>query len=155
MINEVLKFLTTNPTTLSHSIMIADPTNAVHPYTLLLQLEGAVCYFEYSFITSAEYKNEEFPHLEVMTWDPYDKDFATLKESLLDFRRQLILPHVMVRTVWQGWGQGLMFPVMRNPTGNIVQFHCSMMLPMWLRTITLAWPLRQIAKSGWCAHITP
>ena len=59
------KFLTTNPTNLSHSIMIADPTDAVHLYTILLQLEGVGSYFEYSLPASAEYKNEEIPHLEL------------------------------------------------------------------------------------------
>ena len=90
----VPKFLTTNPTTSSHSITIADPTDAAHPYTIPLQLEGVVSYFEYSLSTSAEYENEEIPHLELtvasLAWDPYDKDFASLKESLLDFRGQLV-----------------------------------------------------------------
>jgi hypothetical protein len=92
-VNEVPKFLMTNPTTSSHSIMIADPTDDVNPYTIPLQLEGVVSYFEYSLPTSAEYKNEEIPHLEStamsLAWDPYDKDFASLEESLLDFRGQL------------------------------------------------------------------
>jgi len=44
-INEVPKFLMTNPTTSSHSIMIADPTDAINPYTISLQLEGVVSYF--------------------------------------------------------------------------------------------------------------
>ena len=52
-INKVLKLLTTNPTTSSHSIMIADPTNAVNQYTIPLQLEGVVSYFENSLPTSA------------------------------------------------------------------------------------------------------
>ena len=47
-INEVPKFLTTNPTTSSHSITIADPTDAVQLYTILLQLEGVASHFEYS-----------------------------------------------------------------------------------------------------------
>ena len=93
-INEVLTFLSTNPTTLSHSIMIGDRTDALHPYTIMLQLEGVVSYFEYSLPTSAEYEDDDIPHLELMAatpaWDPYDKDFASLKESHLDFRRQMI-----------------------------------------------------------------
>jgi hypothetical protein len=93
-INEVPKFLTNNPTTSSHSITIADPTDAVHPYTIPLQLEDVVSYFEYSLPTSAKYENEEIPHLELMAaspaWDPYAKDFASLKESYLDSRGQLI-----------------------------------------------------------------
>jgi hypothetical protein len=36
---------TTNTTTLSHSITIADPTNVVYPHTIPLQLEGVLCYF--------------------------------------------------------------------------------------------------------------
>jgi len=90
-INEVPKFLTTNPTTLSHSIMIADPTNDVHPYTIPLQLEGIVSYFEYSLPTSAEFEDNDILHLEIRAvppaWDPYDKDFASLEESHLDFRK--------------------------------------------------------------------
>ena len=93
-IHEVPKFLTTNLTTSTHSILIADPTNDVHPYTILLQLEGVVSYFEYSLPTSAEYEDDDIPHLELMAatpaWDPYDKDFASLEESHLDFRGQLI-----------------------------------------------------------------
>jgi hypothetical protein len=50
-INKVPKFLTPNATTSTHSIWIADPTNAVHPYTIPLQLEGIVSYFEYALPT--------------------------------------------------------------------------------------------------------
>jgi len=64
-INEVAKFLTTNPTISSHSITIADPANAVHLNTIPLQLEGVVSYFEYSLPTSIEYESEEIPHLEL------------------------------------------------------------------------------------------
>jgi hypothetical protein len=93
-IHEVPKFLTTNPTTSTHSILIADPTNDVHLYTIPLQLEGVVSYFENSLPTSAEYEDDDIPHLELtaatLAWDPYDKDFASLEESRLDFRGQLI-----------------------------------------------------------------
>ena len=91
---KVLKLLTTNPTTLSHSIRIADPINAVHLYTMLLQLEGVVSYFEYSLPTSAEFKDEAIPHLELTAvspaCDPHDKDFALLEDSHLAFRGRLI-----------------------------------------------------------------
>jgi hypothetical protein len=93
-IHEVPKFLTTNPTTSTHSILIADPTDDVHPYTIPLQLEGVVSYFEYSLPTSAEYEDDDIPHLELTAatpaWNPYDKDFASLEESHLDFRGHLI-----------------------------------------------------------------
>jgi len=89
-IHEVLKFLTTNPTASTHSILIANPTDDVHPYTILLQLEGVVSYFEYSLPTSAEFEDDDIPHLELtavtLAWDPYDKDFASLEESHLDLR---------------------------------------------------------------------
>ena len=87
-INEVPKFLTQNPTTSTHSIRIANPTDAVHPYTIPLQLEGIVSYFEYALPTSAEFEDPEIPHLELTAespaWNPYDKDFAQLEESHLD-----------------------------------------------------------------------
>ncbi len=73
-INEVPRFLTSNPTTSSHSIVIADPTDDAHPYTILLQLEGVVSYFEYTFPTSAKDKDEDIPHLGLMavslSWEP-------------------------------------------------------------------------------------
>jgi hypothetical protein len=79
-INEVPRFLTSNPTTSSHSIVIADPTGNADHYTIPLQLEGVVSYFEYSLPTSAEYEDEDIPHLELTAgspaWDPYDDDFA-------------------------------------------------------------------------------
>jgi len=82
-INEVPKFLMHDPTTSTHSIQIADPTNAVHPYTIPLQLEGIVSYFEYALPTSAKFEDPEIPHLGLLTdspaWNPYDKEFATIE----------------------------------------------------------------------------
>ena len=93
-IHEVPKFLTTNPTASTHSILIADPTNDVHPYTIPLQLEGVVSYFENSHTTSAEFEDVDVSHLESTAaspaWDPYDKEFESLEESHLDFRGHLI-----------------------------------------------------------------
>ena len=93
-INEVPEFLTSDPTTLIHSIRIADPTDAVHPYIIPLQLEGVVSYFEYALPTSAEFEDPEIPHLELTAespaWNPYDKDFAQLEESYLDWRGHVI-----------------------------------------------------------------
>jgi hypothetical protein len=94
VIYEVPKFLTTNPTASTHSILIADPTNDVYPYTIPLQLEGIVSYFEFSLPTSAEFEDNDILHLEIRSvtpaWDPYNKDFVSLEESHLDFRRHLI-----------------------------------------------------------------
>jgi hypothetical protein len=88
-INEVPKFLTKNPTTSTHSIWIADPTDAVHPYTIPLQLKGVVSYFKYALPTSAEFEDPEIPHLELTAEsparNPYDKDFAQLEESHLNW----------------------------------------------------------------------
>jgi hypothetical protein len=74
--------------------VIADPTNAVHPYTILLQLEGVVSFFEYSLPNSVKYKDVEIPHLDLMAtnlaWGPHDKDFAALEESHVDFTGHLI-----------------------------------------------------------------
>ncbi|KAL3786440.1 hypothetical protein HJC23_011021 [Cyclotella cryptica] len=93
-INEVPRFLTQDPTTSTHSICLPDPTDAVHPYIIPLQLEGVVSYFEYSLPTSAKFEDPAIPHLELtaesLAWNPYDKDFATLKESYLDYRGRLI-----------------------------------------------------------------
>jgi hypothetical protein len=89
-INKVPKFLMTSPTTSRHSITFADSTDAIHQFTIQLQLEGVVSYFEYALLTSAKNENKEISHLEFTsaspTWDPYDKDFASLEESLIDFR---------------------------------------------------------------------
>ncbi len=60
-INEMPRFLTSNPTTSSHSIVIADPTDDVQSYTIPLQLEGVVSYFEYTLPTSDEYEDENTP----------------------------------------------------------------------------------------------
>ena len=69
-IHEVPKFLTTNPTPSTHSILIADPTNLGHPYTISLQLKGVVSYFEYSLPTSAEFEDINIPHLELRAASP-------------------------------------------------------------------------------------
>ena len=74
--------------------MIADLMDDAHQYTIPLQLEGVVSYFEYTLPTSAEYEDENIPHLELMAdspaWEPYDDDFALLEESHLNFRGNLI-----------------------------------------------------------------
>ena len=67
---EVPKFLTHNPTTSTHSIRIADPTDTAHPFTIPLQLEGVVSYFEYALPTSAEFEDPEIPHLELTAESP-------------------------------------------------------------------------------------
>ena len=76
-INKVARFLTQDPTTSTHSIQIADPTDPVHPYTTPLQLEGVVSYFEFSLPTSAEFGHPKIPHLELTVespaWTHYDK----------------------------------------------------------------------------------
>ena len=73
-INEVPRFLTSNPTTLSHSIVIADSMDDAHHYTIPQQLEGFLSYFEYTLPTSAEYEDEDIPHLELTAestaWEP-------------------------------------------------------------------------------------
>ncbi len=54
--------------------MISDPTDDAHHYTIPLQLEGVVSYFEYTLPNSAEYEDEDIPHLKLMAaspaWDP-------------------------------------------------------------------------------------
>ncbi len=61
--NESPKFLTHNPTTSSHSIVIADTMDSVHPYNISLQLERVVKYFEYALPTSFDYEDDEISHL--------------------------------------------------------------------------------------------
>ncbi|KAL7475176.1 hypothetical protein ACHAW6_001103 [Cyclotella cf. meneghiniana] len=51
-INEVPRFLTSTPTTSSHSIVIANPTDDAHQCTIPLQLEGDVSYFDMRMKTS-------------------------------------------------------------------------------------------------------
>ncbi len=53
-INEVPRLLTSNPTASSHSILITDPMDDVHQYTIPLQLEHVVSYFEYTLPTFVE-----------------------------------------------------------------------------------------------------
>ena len=69
-INEVPKFLTSRPTTSTHSITIADSTEDVHLYTIRLQIEGVLSYFEYSLATSAKFEVKDIPHLELMMRSP-------------------------------------------------------------------------------------
>ncbi len=74
--------------------MTANPADNAHHYTIPLQLEGVVSYFEYTLPTSAEFEDENIPHLELTAegpaWEPYDDDFALQEESHLDFRGHLI-----------------------------------------------------------------
>lgn len=59
-ISEVPKFLTSCPTNLTHSITIAEPSDAVHLYVILFHLDGVVSFFEYSCPTTAEFEDEDF-----------------------------------------------------------------------------------------------
>jgi hypothetical protein len=160
-IHEVPKFLMMNPTTSTHSILVADPTDAAHPYTILLQLEGVVSYFEYALPTSAKYEDEDIPHLELTAaapaWDPYDKYFAALKRApLISGDIWSLLHGVMVHAEWQRRGHFWPTPfVMRNPIGNLVQFPCSTMLPILLTTITWAQHWKRLARWCWYELATP
>ena len=86
--------MTLNPTTSINSIIINDPTDEVHPYTIPLQLEGVVSYFEYTLPTSAEYEEDNIPNLELMAknpaWNPNDNDFALHEEHHLDYKCQMV-----------------------------------------------------------------
>ncbi|KAL7475689.1 hypothetical protein ACHAW6_001600 [Cyclotella cf. meneghiniana] len=84
-INEMPRFLTSHFTTSSHSIMIANSMDDAHQFTIPIQLEGVVSYFEYTLPTSAVYQDEDIPHLELTTespaWEPYNDDFALQEET--------------------------------------------------------------------------
>ncbi len=75
-INKVPRLFTSNPTTSSHSIVIANPTDKAHQYTILLHLEGVVSYFGYTLPAYAEHEDENIPHLELAAdcpaWEPYN-----------------------------------------------------------------------------------
>ena len=64
-----------------------------HQYTIPLQLEGVVSYFKYTLPTSAEFEDEDIPHLELTAespaLEPYDDDFTLQEESHLNFRGHL------------------------------------------------------------------
>jgi hypothetical protein len=93
-INKVPKILLPNPITSTHSILIANPADVANPYTILLQLERVVSYFEYAIPTSAKFEDAEIPHLELtaesLACNPYDKDFVVLEESHLDCRGHFV-----------------------------------------------------------------
>ena len=80
--HEVPRFLTLNLITLTHSVVIADLTDEVHPYTISLQLEGVVNCFEYSLPSSVEYEDEYIPKLELTAKSPaWDSPLMTLLTS--------------------------------------------------------------------------
>ena len=62
-INKEPKILTSHPTTSTHSIVIADPTDNVHPIHHPTTTRGVVSYFRYSLPTSAEFGDEYIPPL--------------------------------------------------------------------------------------------
>jgi hypothetical protein len=64
-IDEEPKFLTSHPSTSTHSIMIANSIDDTHLYFIPLHLEGVGRYFDCSLPTSAEFEKEEIPHLEL------------------------------------------------------------------------------------------
>ncbi len=66
--NETPKFLTHNPTSSSHSILIADTMDSAHPYNTPLQLESVVKYFVYALPTSFDYEDDEISHLDLWPW---------------------------------------------------------------------------------------
>ena len=116
-IHEVPRFLTQNPTTSTHSIVIADPTDDVQSYTIPLRLEGVVSYFEYTLPTSAEYEDEDIPKLELTAaspaWNPSDDDYALQEESHLDYRGHLI---AAARTDGPCWDAGTGLQMLADAT---------------------------------------
>ena len=146
VINEVPRFLTSHPTTSSHSIVIADPTDDAHQFTILLQLEGVVSYFEYTLPISAEYNDENILHLELTAdspaWEPYDDDFALQEESHLNFRGLLISAARSDGPFWEP-EQGDRYAdahCEEEPHWKLSPVPCSMILPMYTMMIIWAWP---------------
>ena len=123
-INKVPKILLPNPITSTHSILIANPADVANLYTILLQLERVVSYFEYALPTSAKFEDAEIPHLELtaesLACNPMTRTLLFWRRATLiagDILSQL--RGVMAPAEGLRWGcTWLMSFADRNPTGN-------------------------------------
>eukprot|EP00956_Cyclotella_meneghiniana_P010585 scaffold14709_cov91-Cyclotella_meneghiniana.AAC.1 len=107
-INECPRFLTSDPTDSTHSIIVHDPEDPAHTLHIPLRLDGVISHFECETPPMEEVQGDQYPCYELTAsgpeWDPGDPSFGSQEDSWLDYRGRSIAP--ARRYDYQGAGAG-------------------------------------------------
>ena len=107
-INECPRFLASDPTDSTHSIIVHDPEDPAHTLLIPLRLDGVISHFECETPSMEEVQGDQYPCYELTAsgpeWDPSDPSFGSQEDSWLDYRGRSIAS--ARRYDYQGAGAG-------------------------------------------------
>ncbi len=94
IINDLSKFLATNPTDQTHALSINDPNNPLQPVILPLILRGAMSLLNVRPVTINEFNSQECPRLhltsETLTWDPTTTVYEEQETAMTNYSGKIV-----------------------------------------------------------------
>jgi hypothetical protein len=89
IVNDLPKFLASDPTDQTHALAIKDPDNPLQPVTLPLNLRGVTSLLYVRPVTIDEFHSLDHPRLhltsETLTWDPSTTLYEEQETAMIDY----------------------------------------------------------------------
>ena len=93
-VNDLPKFLATDPTENTHALTLPDPDFPTRTITLPLKLRGVISSLNVWKPTSDQWNSENYKRLiltsETLTWDPLTTDFEEQEQAMTDFSGNIV-----------------------------------------------------------------
>ncbi len=94
IINNLPKFLATDPTDQTHALTLTDPDNPLQPVILLLILRGVTLVLNARSTTMNEFNSHDYLRLhltsETLTWDPTTDLYEQQEHAMMDYSGNII-----------------------------------------------------------------
>ena len=89
IVNDLPKFLASDPTDQTHALTIKDPDNPLQPVIIPLNLRGVTLLLYVRPVTIDEFNSLDHPRLhltsETLTWDPSTTLFEEQETAMIDY----------------------------------------------------------------------
>ena len=106
-INGIIKFLASNPTKETHSLIVTDPDDPAQRVILTLAIHGVTMYFPTRPITEGEWEPVSYPSLELMNefleWYLSNTTYEDQENTMTDFRGDVIHSRLTASSVDIGY----------------------------------------------------
>jgi hypothetical protein len=94
IVNDLPKFLASDPTDQTHALTIKDPNNPLQPVILPLNLRGVMSLLYVRNVNIDEFNNHDHPRLhltsETLTWDPLTTLYEEQEASMIDYSGNIV-----------------------------------------------------------------
>jgi hypothetical protein len=94
IVNNLSKFLSTDPTDQTHALTLTDPNNPLQPVILPLTLRGVTLVFNVRSTTIDEFNSHDHLRLhltsETLTWDPTTDLYEQQEHAMIDYSGNIV-----------------------------------------------------------------